>query len=204
MIDFTLFSYYIGLLKTSTIDVPYDVPIVSEIPLFIPPPILTFPSPVMHVPPSLQNATLHGTDNYEPALKLTNSSNITIQECSFQHSRPQVIVLSEISGYVNINYCKFVDNRYYYKGHGAIVNVFSSSPTRFQLSVNIHACDFINNKGAKSLIHTNNRIFKHDIKLTISSSEFYHSQGVSVHIINQKLYLTGKILFQKNTGEAGI
>ena len=161
-----------------------------------------FPLPVMHIPPLPENATLHGTDSYEPVLQMTNSSNITIQECSFQHSIAQAIVLSEISGYVNINYCKFVNNAYY-KGHGAIVNVFSSSLTRFQLSVNINTCDFIYNRGA-SLIYVNDRIFKHNINLTIFSSEFKHNEGSSVCIINQKLYLTGRILFQENQGDAGI
>ena len=89
-----------------------------------------------------------GSDNDEPELKLTNSSNITIQSCSFQLSRGQVVALSEISGHLNINYCKFVNNSHY-KGHGAIINILFSNVANSQPSFKIHACDFSNNKGAK-------------------------------------------------------
>ena len=153
----------------------------------------------------IQGITLDGcgTDNDDPGLKLTNSSDITIQKCSFQHSRGQAVALSEISGNVKINNCKFVNN-IQYKGHGAIINISFSSAINSQLSFKIHVCDFSYNKGAKSLIYINNKISEHNINLTISSSEFHHNQGVSVHIINQKLYLTGRILFQQNTAEDGV
>ena len=143
-----------------------------------------------------------GTDNDEPGLKLTNSSNIIIQNCSFQHSIGQAIVLSEISGYINIKYCKFVNNSHY-KEHGATINILSSSVMSHWLSFEIHACDFSNNKGAKSLIYVNNRTFENNNSLFISFSEFNNNRGVSVYIINQKLYLTRRILFQHNTAEDG-
>ena len=143
-----------------------------------------------------------GTDNDEPGLKLTNSFSITIQNCSFQLSRGQVVALSEISGHLNINYCKFVNNNRY-KGHGAIMNIMFSNVTNSQPSFKIHDCDFSYNKGAKSLIYINNKISEHNINITISSSEFYHNQGASVYTINQKLHLTGKILFQHNTANYG-
>ena len=144
-----------------------------------------------------------GTDNDEPGLKLTNSSDITIQECSFQHSRGQAVALSEISGYLNINNCKFANNSQY-KGHGAIINILFSTVRNSLQSFKIHACDFRYNKGAgTSLIYINNKIFEHSINITISSSVFYHNQGVSVYIINQKLYLTGRILFQRNIAKDG-
>ena len=46
-----------------------------------------------------------------PILQFTNSSNITIQNCSFQQSTRQTVVLSGISGDVNINYCNFLYNK---------------------------------------------------------------------------------------------
>ena len=145
----------------------------------------------------------YGSDNEKPGLKLTNSSSITIQNCSFQHSRGQAIIaLSGISGYLNINYCKFINNSHY-KRHGAIVNIMFSDVTNSQPYFKIHACDFSNNKGAKSLIYINNKISGHNINITISSSKFYHNQGASVYSINQKLYLTGRIWFQHNTAEDG-
>ena len=39
-----------------------------------------------------------------PVLQLTNSSNITIQNCLFQRSMGQAVVLSGMSGDVNITY----------------------------------------------------------------------------------------------------
>ena len=143
-----------------------------------------------------------GTDNDEPGLQLTNSSDITIQKCSFQHSRGQAVALSEISGYLNINNCKFANNSQY-KGHGAIINILFSTVKNSLQSFKIHACDFSDNKGATSLICINNKIFEHNINITISSSVFYHNQGVSVYIINQKLCLTGRILFQRNIAKDG-
>ena len=74
-----------------------------------------------------------GTDNDEPGLQLTKSSDITIQNCSFQHSRGQAVALSEISGYLNINNCKFANNSHY-KGHGAVINIlFSTVKILFKL-----------------------------------------------------------------------
>ena len=143
-----------------------------------------------------------GTDSDVPGLQLTNSSNITIQECSFQHSRGQAVALSEISGYLNINNCKFANNSHY-KGLGAIINILLSTVKNSLQFFKIQACDFRYNKGARSLIYINNKIFEHNINITISSSVFYHNQGVSVYIINQKLYLTGRILFQHNAAEDG-
>ena len=143
-----------------------------------------------------------GTDNNEPGLQLTNSSDITIQKCSFQHSRGQAVALSEISGYLNINNCKFANNSQY-KGHGAIINILVSTVKNSLQSFKIHACDFSDNKGASSLIYINNKIFEHNINITISSSKFYHNQGVSVYTINQKIYLTGRILFQQNAAKNG-
>ena len=43
----------------------------------------------------------------KPVLKFSYSSNITIQNCSFQHSTGQAVVLSEVLGDVNINHCNF-------------------------------------------------------------------------------------------------
>ena len=153
----------------------------------------------------IQGITWHrcGTDNDEPGLKLTNSSNITIQNCSFQHSRGQTVALSEISGYLNINYCKFVNNNRY-KGHNAIMNIMFSDVTNSQLSFKIHACDFSNNRGAKSFMYINNKISQQNINIIISSSKFDHNKGVSVYIINQNLYLTGGILFQHNKAKDGV
>ena len=69
----------------------------------------------------------------EPGLKLSYSSNIIIQNCSFQHSIGQAVVLSEVAGDVNINHCQFVYNSHY-RGHGAAVHYSSSNVTHIIFS----------------------------------------------------------------------
>ena len=66
-------------------------------------------------------------DHTEPGLKLSNSSNITINDCNFHHSKSQALLLSELSGDVNINHCEFVHNTH--RGHGAAIHYLSSSVT---------------------------------------------------------------------------
>ena len=53
----------------------------------------------------------------DPAINFQHSTNITIHKCTFQHSVGQAIVLSEVTGSVKINYCKFLCNKHY-EGHG--------------------------------------------------------------------------------------
>ena len=145
-----------------------------------------------------------GTENIdhhiEPGLKLSNSSKITIENCIFQHSKGQAVLLSEVSGDVNINHCNFVHNNRY-KGHGAAIHYSSSNvTTSHQLSV--FTCNFTYNN-AKSLVYIENRISKHNNNITFYSAMFCHSQGVSVYAVNQNIYLNGKILFQNNTADHG-
>ena len=144
-----------------------------------------------------------------PGLKLSYSSNIIIQNCSFQHSIGQAVVLSDISGDVNINHCKFVNN--HFRGHGVAIsyssnNIINYSPLLFKL----YNCNFTHNKGsvsncsfthkgAVSLVHIENGMPGLNNNITLCDSIFYNNQGVSIYVANQKLYLHGKHLFQSNT-----
>ena len=140
-------------------------------------------------------------DHTEPVLKLSNSSNITIDNCSFQYSKRQAVVLSEVSGDVNIDHCNFVHNNHY-RGHGAAIHYSSSNVTNcHQLSVfTISDCNFTYNY-AKSLVYIENTIYRHNV--TIHYTKFCHNQGISVYAVNQNIYLNGEILFQNNTAENG-
>ena len=137
-------------------------------------------------------------DNTEPMLKLNKSSNVTIQSCTFQNLLGQVIVLSEVSGEVNIKDCNFVNNSYY-RDHGAIVYYVVSQ--YFQLLFAISNCNFTHNKGAKSLVYIENK--NSDFNITFHHSKFCYNQGTSIYAVNQRLYFTGKVLFQYNTAENG-
>ena len=139
----------------------------------------------------------------EPGLKLSCSSNITIKNCSFQHSIGQAVVLSEVTGDVNINHCQFVYNSHY-RGHGAAVHYSSSNVTNhLQLTFTISNCNFTSNKGAKSLVYIKNRISEHAANVRLYCSNFCHNQGTSIYVVNQKLSLGGKLLFQNNTAKSG-
>ena len=139
----------------------------------------------------------------EPGLKLSYSSNITIQNCSFQHSTGQAVVLSKLTGDVNINHCQFVYNSHY-RGHGAAVRYSSSNVTNhLQPLLTISNCNFTNNEGAESLVYIENRISKHADNVILYYSMFCHNQGTSIYAINQKLSLSGKLLFQNNTAKSG-
>ena len=119
-----------------------------------------------------------------PGLNLSYSSNIMIQNCSFQHSIGQAVVLSDISGYVNISNCKFVNNSYF-RGHGAAIsyssnNIIIYSPPLFKVC----NCNFSHNEGTESLVYIKNGMPEVNNRITFCDSTFYNNQGVSVYVIN--------------------
>ena len=117
----------------------------------------------------------------EPGIKLSYCSKVTIRNCCFQHSIGQVLVLSEMSGDVNINNCSFVNNSHY-RGHGAAIhyscmyNENISPYYQFIFTVNI--CNFTNNKHIKSLVYIDNRLLKYH-KIIINNCIFSNNQGTS-------------------------
>ena len=143
-------------------------------------------------------------DTYaKPGLNFSYSSNIAIRDCIFQHSIGQAVVLEEVSGYININHCQFVYNNHY-RGHGAAVHYLTNIVTNHPQSLfTISNCNFSYNRGAKSLVYIENRISQHNSNINLYSSKFCHNQGISIYVINQKLYLSGKILFHNNTATIG-
>ena len=141
----------------------------------------------------------------EPGLKLSNSSNITINNCSFQYSKGPAVLLSEVSGDMNINHCNFVHNNYY-RGHGAAIHYSSSIGTRSHNKLpvlTINDCNFAYNY-AKSLVHFENTVStEHYNNITFRSAKFSHNEGISVYAANQNIHLNEKNVFQNNTAENG-
>ena len=136
----------------------------------------------------------------EPGLMLSYSSTVTIRNCSFQHSVGQAVVLSEMSGNININDCKFVNNNYY-GGHGAAIHYLSNNARNSEFTFIISNCNFSYNK-MKSLVYLENISLKYN-KVILTDSIFYNNQGVSVYTIHHIIYLNGKVLFQNNIAENG-
>ena len=149
---------------------------------------------------------ISGDDNsMYPVLQFTNSSNITIQNCSFQQSIGQAVVLSGMSGDVNINNCNFLYNKQY-EGHGTAVHfssndILTSSPFKFT----INGCDFFHNERAKSIIYLAGHIsnnFCEYFKL-VQNCKFYLNKGVPIYLSNQDLFINGYIKFSNNIAENG-
>ena len=140
----------------------------------------------------------------QPGIKFTYSSNVTIQNCRFKNSVGQAVVLSEVSGEVNITQCEFINNTHY-RGHGAALHyspniVTNSSSLLFTIS----NCNFISNKHAKSLVYLGKINSKHSYgNIALCNSTFSYNQGVSIFIVNQNLYLHGKVLFLENKAKNG-
>ena len=136
----------------------------------------------------------------KPGLTLSYLFNVTIQNCTFQQLVGQGVVLSDMSGDVNINNCKFVNNCHY-RGHGAAIHYSSSTNNTINYSqfvLTIKNCNFSYNK-MKSLVYLENKCNK----IILIDSTFYDNRGISVYAINHKIYLNGKILFENNTAEDG-
>ena len=139
----------------------------------------------------------------EPGIKLRDSSNIVIEKCSFHNSKGPAIVLSGVSGHVNISHCNFIHN-IHYRGHGAAIHYSSSNVTNdLQLVLAIGNCNFTNNKNAKSLVYIENMMSISNNNITIQNTKFCHNKGASIYVVNQNFYLFEKVLFQNNTAENG-
>ena len=137
--------------------------------------------------------------NAEPGLMLIYSSNITIQNCSFHHSIGQAVVLSKVSGEVNIEHCEFVNN-IHYRDHGAAIYCSFNNVTNLPpILLTIGNSSFTYNKYATSLVYINNRSSKLNNSVTLYHCKFCHNQAVSIYVVNQKLYLKGNHLFENNT-----
>ena len=149
----------------------------------------------------LQGITWDGCGNEitsnltEPGIKFNCSSNVTIQNCHFQNSIGQALVLSEVSKDVNINNCNFVNNSHC-RGHGAAISYLSNNATKFsQFVFTINNCNFTNNKHIKSLMYIENKSVRYH-SIIFSSSTFCHNQGASVYVINHIICINGKFCFR--------
>ena len=139
----------------------------------------------------------------EPGIKLRDSSNIVIEKCSFQYSKGPAIVLSGVSGHVNISHCNFMHN-IHYRSHGEAIYYSSSNLTNdLQFVLIISDCNFTNNKNANSLVCIENTMSISTNNITFQNIKFCHNKGVSIYVINQNIYLFEKVLFQNNTAENG-
>ena len=140
--------------------------------------------------------TKNSTDDIYPVLQLFNSSNIVIENCSFEHSFGQAIRFSKNSGNITITKCNFLSNKQY-KGHGsAIFYSLNISP----LKITITSCKFSYNEGAKSVVYFGEPFTG---SLYLQNSEFHYNKAVPIYLSNQDLHITGNVTIYNNTAENG-
>ena len=137
-----------------------------------------------------------------PVLQFYNSSSVNIKSCLFQHSAGQALVLSELSGDVNINYCNFFYNTQY-KDHGAAVHYSSNNLYQSRLNITIMNSKFMYNE-AMSVVYLAGPPSAESLqKFHIQQSIFNLNKAVPVYLSNQKLYIYGNIEFYGNMAESG-
>ena len=135
-----------------------------------------------------------------PTIHLQFSLNISIQNCSFLYSKGPSIVLSEVSGEINVTHCKFV-NSSSYSDHGAAIHYTINDTANSLFTIN--NCSFAYNNFAKSLVYIKNRIYMQNHRIIIHNSNFHHNQAVSIHVVNQTFTLSGNISFWNNKAREG-
>ena len=140
--------------------------------------------------------------NVYPVLQLFNSSDTILENCSFQNSIGQAIVLSEMSGSININNCNFLFNKQF-EGHGTAIH-YSSDDTLTSSSIVlvISNCNYFYNQNAKSVVYfgQSSKLCEY---LILQNSKFHRNRGTPIYVINQNLYMNGKIEFYQNVAENG-
>ena len=139
-----------------------------------------------------------------PAMKLYNSSNIIIQNCSFQNTITQAITLSEMLGNVTINGCKFVFNNHF-DGHGTTIHYLPKIKLHSKFQFIISNCNFTHNGAsiASSVVYISpsNNISMEQVCLT--NLMFLNNQGMPIHILHQNVFASGNILFKGNKASRG-
>ena len=144
--------------------------------------------------------------NIAPQIKFYNSLNITIDNCIFQQSVGQAILLSEVSENVSIKHCKFVNNMHPHakSQHGTAIHYLSSNDTEDQLTIILSNCYFIDNIGTASLIYLEQRHNRSQCKsIILQDSIFNNNQGTCIYLSNQNLSIKGNVLFENNEAKNG-
>ena len=117
----------------------------------------------------------------DPVIKFWHSTNITIHNCTFQHSVGQAIILSEVTGSVNINHCKFLCNKHY-EGDGAAIYYSSNEYQKHsQLCFIISNCNFSENKMFNSIVYIGQYNIKSQL-LVLNNSVFVGNHGTTLYL----------------------
>ena len=141
-------------------------------------------------------------ENVYPVLQFYNSSYITIENCLFQDSIWQAVVLSEMIGDVNINQCNFLSNKHY-EGHGSVIHYSSTKLSKCPANFVIANCNFSDNGQAKSVIYYGPSDAKLCEHLYLMDSKFHRNKATPIYLATQTLFIGGINHFTENVAENG-
>ena len=143
-----------------------------------------------------------GTKNdSKPVIELHNSSDIIIQNCTFQHSVRQALVFSEVSGNVTINNCIFAFNNKSV-GHGIALYYVSKFRHDSNIQLTISNCNFIQNGfSSKSVVYIGPSTNKSMEQILFTNVSFLNNQAVPIYISHQDVHATGSNSFKGNVGD---
>ena len=143
-----------------------------------------------------------GTKNdSKPVIELHNSSNIIIQNCTFQHSVTQALVFSKVSGDVTINNCKFAFNNKSV-GHGIALYYVSRMICDSKFQFIISNCNFIQNGiSGKSVVYISSSSNKSIEQIIFTNVSFLNNRAVPMYISHKNVYTNGSILLKGNVAD---
>ena len=143
-----------------------------------------------------------GTKNdSKPVIELHNSSDIIIQNCTFQNSVTQALVFSEVSGNITINNCMFAFNNKSV-GHGTALYYVSKIKHGSKFQFTISNCNFIENGfSGKSVVYISSLNNKSVEQMIFTNVSFLNNQAVPIYISHQNIHAIGSILLEGNVAD---
>jgi len=130
-----------------------------------------------------------------PGIDFYKSSNLIIQNCTFRSSLGQSLVFSDPSESVFIKNCKFILNNKH-TDHGAAIQCITKATFPTITRLVIDRCNFSFNGVAKSIVYiggSGNGLLSY-----LQNSVFIGNKGASLYISQQRLHITGDVLFKNN------
>ena len=138
------------------------------------------------------------TNERKPAIKLYNSSDVMIENCTFQHSTTQALVISEVSGNIKINGCKFLfSNKFKGHVHGVAIHYLSNIQCHSKLQLTISNCIF-NAMIGNSVVYISSSLNKSREQMLFTNFTFVNNRAISLYILHQTAFFSGKMLFRGN------
>ena len=144
----------------------------------------------------------NNTNYHRPVMQFGYPSGITIQNCTFQYSIGQIILIYDNLEDVNINHCNFINNNHY-RGHGACI-YFGFGYNNNNLTMNINNCNFRYNGDSESIVHFVGSPFSFTF-ICLNNSNFQNNKGTSLYLSHDDfiLHINGQVLFDSNVAENG-